>query len=138
MPNRPKKLCRSDGWTIQCLLSRRLDFESTYALERLTAHFKTLGLKGFGIENMQAGVISAGAILHYLKEAHHNQIPHITSIKRIFEEEYVWMDRFTMRNLELFQSTSPNGVALIDVLDQTLTAMGAECSNTDWLFLKGI
>ena len=99
-------------------------FESTYALERLTAHFKTLGLKGFGIENMQAGVIAAGAILHYLKEAHHNQIPHITSIKRIFEEEYVWMDRFTMRNLELFQSTSPNGVALIDVLDQTLTAMG--------------
>ncbi|MEK9516918.1 MAG: DNA mismatch repair protein MutS, partial [Flavobacteriaceae bacterium] len=99
-------------------------FESTYALERLTAHFKTLGLKGFGIENMQAGVIAAGAILHYLSEAHHNKIPHITSIKRIFEEEYVWMDRFTMRNLELFQSTSPNGVALIDVLDQTLTAMG--------------
>jgi DNA mismatch repair protein MutS len=73
---------------------------------------------------MQAGVIAAGTILHYLWEAHHNQIPHITSIKRIFEEEYVWMDRFTMRNLELFQSNSPNGVALIDVLDQTLTAMG--------------
>jgi DNA mismatch repair protein MutS len=69
-------------------------------------------------------LIAAGAILHYLWEAHHNQIPHITSIKRIFEEEYVWMDRFTMRNLELFQSNSPNGVALIDVLDQTLTAMG--------------
>ena len=99
-------------------------FEKTYALERLTAHFKTLGLKGFGVENLDAGVIAAGAILHYLLEAHHNHIPHITSIRRIFEEEYVWMDRFTMRNLELFNSTSPNGVALIDVLDQTLTAMG--------------
>jgi DNA mismatch repair protein MutS len=99
-------------------------FEKTYALERLTAHFKTLGLKGFGIENLDSGVIAAGAILHYLSEAHHNQIPHITSIRRIFEEEYVWMDRFTIRNLELFQSTSPNGVALINVLDQTLTAMG--------------
>ena len=99
-------------------------FESSYALEQLTAHFKTLGLKGFGIESMDTGVIAAGAILHYLKEAHHNQIPHITAIRRIFEEEYIWMDRFTMRNLELFQSTSPNGVALIDVLDHTLTAMG--------------
>ena len=99
-------------------------FERSYALDCLTAHFKTLGLKGFGIEHLEAGVIAAGAILHYLSEAHHNQISHITSIRRIFEEEYVWMDRFTMRNLELFQSTSPNGVALIDVLDQTLTAMG--------------
>jgi len=99
-------------------------FESQYAVDQLTAHFKTLGLKGFGIENIETGVIAAGAILHYLKEAHHNKIPHVTGVKRIFEEEYVWMDRFTMRNLELFQSTSPNGVALIDVLDQTLTAMG--------------
>ncbi|MEK9603203.1 MAG: DNA mismatch repair protein MutS [Flavobacteriaceae bacterium] len=100
-------------------------FESSYALEQLTTHFETVGLKGFGIENMDSGVIAAGAILHYLSEAHHNQIPHITAIRRIFEEEYVWMDRFTMRNLELFQSTSPNGVALIDVIDLTLTAMGA-------------
>ena len=100
-------------------------FESSYALEQLTTHFKTVGLKGFGIENMDSGVIAAGAILHYISEAHHNQIPHITAIRRIFEEEYVWMDRFTMRNLELFQSTSPNGVALIDVIDLTLTAMGA-------------
>ena len=99
-------------------------FESTYAQEQLTTHFKTLGLKGFGIENMKTGVIAAGVILHYLKEAHHNHIPHITAIRRIFEEEYVWMDRFTIRNLELFQSTNPNGVALIDVLDHTLTAMG--------------
>ena len=99
-------------------------FESSYAEQKLTDHFNTLGLKGFGIQEMKAGVVAAGAILHYLSEAHHNKIPHITSIRRIFEEEYVWMDRFTIRNLELFQSTKPNGVALIDVLDQTLTAMG--------------
>ena len=99
-------------------------FEITYALEQLTAQFKTMGLKGFGIENLDAGLIAAGAVLHYLNEAHHNKIPHINSVRRIFEEEYVWMDRFTMRNLELFQSNSPSGVALIDVLDHTLTAMG--------------
>ena len=99
-------------------------FESSYAEQKLTDHFNTLGLKGFGIQEMKAGVVAAGAILHYLSESHHNKIPHITSIRRIFEEEYVWMDRFTIRNLELFQSTNPNGVALIDVLDKTLTAMG--------------
>ena len=99
-------------------------FESSYAEQKLTDHFNTLGLKGFGIQEMKAGVVAAGAILHYLSEAHHNKIPHITSIRRIFEEEYVWMDRFTIRNLELFQSTNPNGVSLIDVLDKTLTAMG--------------
>ena len=99
-------------------------FESSYAEQKLTDHFNTLGLKGFGIQEMKAGVVAAGAILHYLSEAHHNKIPHINSIRRIFEEEYVWMDRFTIRNLELFQSTNPNGVALIDVLDKTLTAMG--------------
>ena len=98
--------------------------ESSYAEQKLTDHFNTLGLKGFGIQEMKAGVVAAGAILHYLSEAHHNKIPHITSIRRIFEEEYVWMARFTIRNLELFQSTNPNGVALIDVLDKTLTAMG--------------
>ena len=109
-------------------------FEISYAKEQLTAHFKTLGLKGFGIQNMEMGLVAAGAILHYLKEAHHNQIPHITSIRRIYEEEYVWMDRFTMRNLELFQSNSPNGVALIDVLDQTLTAMGGRMLKHDLAF----
>lgn len=109
-------------------------FEISYAKEQLTAHFKTLGLKGFGIQNMEMSLVAAGAILHYLKEAHHNQIPHITSIRRIYEEEYVWMDRFTMRNLELFQSNSPNGVALIDVLDQTLTAMGGRMLKHDLAF----
>ncbi len=99
-------------------------FEQTFANQKLTDHFKTSGLQGFGVQDLDAGVIAAGAILHYLSEAHHNKLPHITSIRRIFESEYVWMDRFTVRNLELFQSNNPGGVALIDVLDQTLTSMG--------------
>ena len=99
-------------------------FESSYAEQKLNDHFKVLGLKGFGIQEMKVGIIAAGAILHYLSETHHNKITHITNIRQIFQEEYVWMDRFTTRNLELFQPTNPNGVALIDVLDLTLTAMG--------------
>ena len=99
-------------------------FEQTFANQKLTDHFNTSGLQGFGIQDLDVGVIAAGAILYYLSEAHHNKLPHITSIRRIFESEYVWMDRFTVRNLELFQSNNPGGVALIDVLDQTLTSMG--------------
>ena len=89
----------------------------------MTNHFGTKG-PGFGIQDIKAGIIAAGAILHYLSETHHNKITHITNIRQIFQEEYVWMDRFTTRNLELFQPTNLNGVALIDVLDLTLTAMG--------------
>ena len=109
-------------------------FESSYAMEQLTTHFKTFGLKGFGIEDIETGVISAGAILHYLKEAHHNQIPHITSIRRIFEEEYVWMDRFTVRNLELYGSVSINAITLLDVIDKTISPMGGRLLKR-WLAL---
>ena len=99
-------------------------FEQTFANQKLTDHFKTTGLKGFGVQDLDVGVIAAGAILHYLSEAHHKKLPHITSIRWIFESEYVWMDRFTVRNLELFHSNNPGGIPLIDVLDQTLTSMG--------------
>ena len=99
-------------------------FEQTFANQKLTDHFKTKGLQGFGVQDLDVGVIAAGAILHYLSEVHHKKLPHITSIRWIFESEYVWMDRFTVRNLELFHSNNPGGVPLIDVLDQTLTSMG--------------
>ena len=99
-------------------------FEQTFANQKLTDHFKTTGLQGFGVQDLDVGVIAAGAILHYLSEVHHKKLPHITSIRWIFESEYVWMDRFTVRNLELFHSNNPGGVPLIDVLDQTLTSMG--------------
>ena len=99
-------------------------FQNDYAFESLTKHFKTNSLKGFGIEELQEGVISAGAILYYLSETQHNKIQHITNIQRISEDAYVWMDRFTIRNLELYHSHSQNAVTLLDVIDRTLSPMG--------------
>ncbi|RXK49834.1 DNA mismatch repair protein MutS [Aquirufa rosea] len=94
----------------------------TYPL--LTQHFNTQNLKGFGIEEMPLGIIAAGVILHYLAETEHKQVAHISSIQRIDEEKYVWLDRFTIRNLELIHPSQEGGVPLIKLLDQTLTAMG--------------
>ncbi|MEN9297166.1 MAG: hypothetical protein RJA42_1435, partial [Bacteroidota bacterium] len=96
--------------------------EFTYPL--LTQHFKTKNLKGFGIENSPLGIISAGVILHYLAETEHRAIGHISFIQRIEEDKYVWLDRFTIRNLELIHPTQEGGVPLISLIDQTLTAMG--------------
>jgi DNA mismatch repair protein MutS len=98
-----------------------LDF--TYPL--LKQHFKTQNLKGFGIEEMPQGIISAGVILHYLAETEHKQVSHISSIQRIEEDKYVWLDRFTIRNLELIHSTQDGGVPLISLMDHTITPMGA-------------
>jgi DNA mismatch repair protein MutS len=97
--------------------------EFTYPL--LTEHFKTKNLKGFGIENMPLGIIAAGVILHYLAETEHKQVGHIATIQRIEEDKFVWLDRFTIRNLELVYSVQEGGVPLISLLDQTLTPMGA-------------
>ncbi|RVU24759.1 DNA mismatch repair protein MutS [Sandaracinomonas limnophila] len=98
-------------------------YDFTYPL--LTQHFKTQSLKGFGIENNREGIIAAGVILHYLAETEHKQIGHITAIQRLEEDKYVWLDRFTIRNLELFHSSQDGGVPLIQLLDQTVTPMGA-------------
>ena len=100
-------------------------FQHDFAKESICSHFKTKNLKGFGIENLNDGVIAAGAIMHYLSETQHQKINHISSIKRIPKEDYVWMDRFTIRNLELFSSPNLEGKSLIQVLDNTKTAMGA-------------
>ena len=100
-------------------------FNYDTAYESLTRHFKTASLKGFGIEGMAEGIISAGAILHYLSETQHNEISHIATISRLEEDKYVWLDRFTVRNLELLFPQHPEGVPLIQVLDQTVTPMGA-------------
>jgi DNA mismatch repair protein MutS len=91
-------------------------------------------LKGFGIEKMNQAIIAAGAIFHYLKETRHDQLKHITGISRIDRDEFVWMDQFTIRNLEIFQSNSPDGVALIDVLDYTQSPMGSRMLKR-WLAL---
>ena len=101
------------------------NFQLNFAQDKLLAHFQTQNLKGFGIQDLQLGIISAGVCLHYLSETHHHQVGHILSISRINEEKYVWLDRFTIRNLELLYSSNENGVPLIQVLDQTVTPMGA-------------
>ena len=109
-------------------------FQHDFAIESLCNHFKTKNLKGFGIENLNDGVIAAGAIMHYLSETQHQKINHITSLKRIPKEDYVWMDRFTTRNLELFYSNNLNAVTLIDVIDKTISPMGGRLLKR-WLAL---
>jgi len=109
-------------------------YKEDYALETLTKHFQTNSLKGFGIEEQQEGIIASGAILYYLSETQHNKIQHITNIQRIAEDAYVWMDRFTIRNLELYHSTNVNAVTLLDVIDKTLSPMGSRLLKR-WLAL---
>jgi len=100
-------------------------FGYDYGYEQLTTHFNTTTLKGFGIENLSLGIIAAGVILHYLKETEHKEVSHISKVTRLEEEKYVWLDRFTVRNLELVFPQQEGGVPLIQILDQTVTPMGA-------------
>ena len=109
-------------------------YKEDYAFETLTNHFQTVSLKGFGIEELQEGIIASGAILYYLSETQHNKLQHISSIQRIAEDAYVWMDRFTIRNLELYHSYNPNAVTLLDVIDRTLSPMGGRLLKR-WLAL---
>ncbi len=109
-------------------------YHEDYSVEVLTKHFQTNSLKGFGIEELQEGIVASGAILYYLSETQHNKIQHITSIQRIAEDAYVWMDRFTIRNLELYHSTNPNAVTLLDIIDHTLSPMGGRLLKR-WLAL---
>ena len=109
-------------------------YKEDYAFEKLTQHFQTVSLKGFGIEELQEGIVASGAILYYLSETQHNRVQHITSIQRIAEDSYVWMDRFTIRNLELYHSYNPNAVTLLEVIDRTLSPMGGRLLKR-WLAL---
>lgn len=100
-------------------------FAPDYANELLIKHFGTVSLKGFGIEGMPEAVIAAGAALHYLADTQHDKVLHITNVSRIEEEKYVWLDRFTIRNLELFSSANDNAKTLIDIIDKTISPMGS-------------
>lgn len=100
-------------------------FTTDYAQDLLLKHFEVNSLKGFGIEKLNLGIIAAGVCLHYLNETEHRQLQHITNISRIEEDRYMWLDRFTVRNLELVGSSNEDAKTLIDVLDQTSSAMGA-------------
>ena len=100
-------------------------FQHQFAYDKLIGHFNTANLKGFGMQEMQMAIIAAGVCIHYLNETHHNELSHIQALSRIDEEKYVWLDRFTIRNLELLQPNHEHGKALIDILDYTVTPMGA-------------
>ena len=109
-------------------------FQSEYANDTLQNHFEVKNLKGFGIQDLKNGIIAAGAVLYYLSETQHNQLKHIQSISRIAEDNYVWMDRFTVRNLELYNPNSINAVTLLDVIDKTISPMGGRLLKR-WLAL---
>jgi len=109
-------------------------FTHAFTEELLLNHFGTKSLKGFGIDKLDLGIVAAGAALHYLNETQHNKVSHIASINRIEEDRFVWMDHFTIRNLEVLQSTGVNGVSLLNILDQTVSPMGARMLRR-WLVL---
>ena len=109
-------------------------FKTDYAHETLHQHFGVKSLKGFGVDHLEDGIIASGAILYYLSETQHHKLKHITSISRIAEDAYVWMDRFTIRNLELYQGTSLQSVTLLDVIDKTTSPMGGRTLKR-WLAL---
>lgn len=99
-------------------------FKYDFGFESLIKHFETKSLKGFGVEDMPEAIIAAGAVMHYLKETHHDRDKHISSLSRIEEDNYVWLDRFTIRNLEVLYSSNENAKTLINVIDNTLSPMG--------------
>ena len=109
-------------------------FDGTYAQECLLKHFQTHSLKGFGVEGLQLAIVAAGAIFHYLKDTEHPNLQHITSIQRLNKEEHLWMDRFTIRNLELLGSGVENGCCLLQVIDNTVSPMGARLMKR-WIVL---
>ncbi len=109
-------------------------FQGDYTREILLRHFATQSLKGFGIEEWTVATIAAGAALHYVSDTRQEQLKHISGISRIDEHQYVWLDRFTVRNLELVSSANEKAVTLLDIMDQTLTPMGARLLKR-WLML---
>ena len=109
-------------------------FQNDYANESLCQHFQTKSLKGFGVDNLNSGLVASGAILHYLGETQHHKLQHITSIERLLEADFVWMDEFTIRNLELYHSNNQNAVTLIKIIDKTLSPMGGRLLKR-WLAL---
>lgn len=109
-------------------------FQEEFAREQLLKQFSTVSLKGYGIEDMPLAIVAAGACLHYLKETNHDKTAHLTAIARIEEDRYMWMDAFTLRNLELFQTSHNQGLSLYDVLNRSTTPMGARMLRR-WLAL---
>ncbi len=115
----------------------RLDdwvFTEEFAYDKLTAHFGTKSLKGFGVESYNLGIVACGAALQYLSDTHHNKLGHISKLSRIEEDHYVWLDRFTIRNLELLQASSEGGSSLLQIIDRSISPMGSRLMKR-WLIL---
>ena len=109
-------------------------FKTDFANDVLTQHFKVSSLKSFGIADLQEGIIASGSVLYYLSETQHKKLEHLTNLKRIADEAYVWMDKFTIRNLELYSGVSSGSVTLLSIIDKTLTPMGGRLLKR-WLAL---
>jgi len=109
-------------------------FQKEYSVDSLHNHFGVNSLRGFGVQEIPEGVIAAGAVLYYLSETQHNNLKHIQNISRIAEDKYIWMDRFTVRNLELYHASSHSAVTLLDVIDKTISPMGGRLLKR-WLAL---
>lgn len=109
-------------------------FTHEFAYDLLLKHFGTVSLKGFGVENIESGIVAAGAALHYLAETQHDKIQHICKLSRIEEDRYVWLDKFTIRNLELLHSPNENAATLIEVVDRTISPMGSRLLKR-WMLL---
>ena len=122
------------GTHFHCFSLEDWVYKGDFAYEALTKQFNTNSLKGFAIEELSHGILSAGAILHYLSETQHHHLQHITSIKRIVSQEAVWLDRFTIQNLELYGGASNTSVSLLAVIDKTLSPMGSRTLKR-WLAL---
>ena len=122
------------GTHFHCFSLEDWVYKGDFAYEALTKQLNTNSLKGFAIEELSNGILSAGAILHYLSETQHHHLQHITSIKRIVSQEAVWLDRFTIQNLELYGGTSNTSVSFLAVIDKTLSPMGSRTLKR-WLAL---
>ena len=129
-----KAFAESFGEDFHCFFLEDWVFKDDYARQALTKHFQTNSLKGFGVDELTEAILTAGAILYYLSETQHHQLQHITTLQRIAEDAYVWLDRFTIRNLELYAGSSAQSVTLIDIIDKTLSPMGSRTLKR-WLAL---
>ncbi|MCL5245792.1 DNA mismatch repair protein MutS [Cellulophaga sp. 20_2_10] len=132
--NHKKDFVKIFGTQFHTFFTEGWIFQEDYAQETLTKHFNTATLKGFGVAHLEQGIMASGAVLHYLSETQHHKLQHINTLQRIAEEEYIWMDRFTIKNLELYHSYNPNAVTLLDVIDKTISPMGGRMLKR-WLAL---
>lgn len=123
--NRKGEFTQLFGGTIYINTFEEWIFTPEFTSDLLLNHFGTASLKGFGVENLPLGTIAAGVVLHYLKETHHDKLNHISKISRVEEENHVWLDKFTVHNLELIYSPNDKAVTLLDVLDKTVSPMGS-------------